>query len=94
MIDPDRDEMIEALSNYFVCLDQEVQGAKEIAIYWFASHWHGGQSSNLYSVLSTSPYKPGPNTRLETEDEMVQDMYNVLETTFTHQERNTEKTHG
>jgi hypothetical protein len=31
----------------------------EAAIYWFATDWHGGQWSNLYSALSTSPYKPG-----------------------------------
>lgn len=34
------------------------------AIYWFASDHHSGQASNLYSVLSTSPYRPG---RLESE---------------------------
>lgn len=34
----------------------------EAAIYWFAHSWHGGQSSNLYSTLSTSPYTPGPCT--------------------------------
>jgi len=32
----------------------------EAAIYWFASHYHGGQWSNLYSALSTSQYRPGP----------------------------------
>jgi hypothetical protein len=25
----------------------------------FAYKWHGGQDSNLYEVLSTSPYTPG-----------------------------------
>ena len=29
------------------------------SIYWFSSQWHSGQWSNLYSALSTSPYKPG-----------------------------------
>ena len=52
--DPTRDEMLTALAQ---------SGADEFdieaAIYWFASDWHGGQWSNLYSVLSTSPYKPG-----------------------------------
>lgn len=33
------------------------------AIYWFAAHYHNGQRSNLYSVLSTSPYTPGPIER-------------------------------
>jgi len=50
--DPTREEMLTALS-----------GADEFdieaAIYWFANDWHGGQFSNLYSALSTSPYRPG-----------------------------------
>ena len=33
--------------------------AVECAIYWFASHYHGGQTTNLYSALSTSEYHPG-----------------------------------
>lgn len=36
------------------------------AIYWFANDYHSGQSSNLYSVLSTSPYSPGPLEREPT----------------------------
>lgn len=36
----------------------------EEAAYYLASHYHGGQWSNLYSALSTSPFKPG---RLSTE---------------------------
>ena len=54
----------------------------EIAIYWFASRWHGGQTSELYSILSTSPYTPGPSTDLTTEDETIQDMYHALENNF------------
>lgn len=30
----------------------------EIAIYWLAYDWHRGQASELYSILSTSPYHP------------------------------------
>ncbi len=56
--------------------------AAEIAIYWFACHWHGGQHSNLYAVLSSSPYAPGPLTRLETEAEPVADMVAALEAEF------------
>lgn len=52
----------------------------EIAIYWFASHYHGGQNSELYSILSTSPYNPG-HVDFENEDETVQDMYKSLEET-------------
>lgn len=32
----------------------------EEAIYWLAHDWHSGQWSNLYSILSTSPFKPSP----------------------------------
>lgn len=31
----------------------------EEAIYWFAADYHGGQSSNLYSALSRSEFRPG-----------------------------------
>lgn len=33
---------------------------REEAIYWFAYSWHGGQNSNLYSVLCQSEFSPGP----------------------------------
>jgi len=29
-------------------------------LYWYCSDNHGGQSTNEYSVMSTSDYKPGP----------------------------------
>jgi len=29
------------------------------AIYWFCADFHGGQNCPLYSILSTSAYKPG-----------------------------------
>lgn len=35
----------------------------ETAAYYLASHFHGGQSSNLYSALCASPYSPGPCER-------------------------------
>jgi hypothetical protein len=31
----------------------------EEAIYWFAADYHRGQTSNLYSALSASEYRPG-----------------------------------
>ena len=54
----------------------------EVAIYWFASDWHGGQWSDLYSILSTSPYRPGPFGTLESEGEQVEMMYHDLESEF------------
>lgn len=51
----------------------------EAAIYWFASDYHGGQSSNLYSVLSMSEYKPGPMMRGPNDEGMnVAAYYNHL----------------
>ena len=38
---------------------ENVEFETEEAIYWFASYYHSGQSSNLYSALSMSEYRPG-----------------------------------
>lgn len=58
MQDPTREEMLACINADGLggCADEF---AIEEAIYWFASDWHGGQGSNLYSVLSTSEFKPG-----------------------------------
>lgn len=56
----------------------------ERAIYWFANDWHGGQSSNLYSILSTGPYKPGrPELGCSDEDESGE-CYDTLVEAFRH----------
>jgi len=58
--DPTKDEMVAFLETIDASADAfDI----EEAIYWFAHHYHGGQSSNLYSVLSTSDYHPGPLCR-------------------------------
>ncbi len=54
----------------------------EAAIYWFANDWHSGQASELYSILSTSPFSPGPISTLESEGELVKMMYEDLEARF------------
>ena len=63
MQDPTKQEMLEYLSGI---------GADdfdaEVAIYAFAEAWHGGQSSNLYSALSTSDFRPGPLWRIENDE--------------------------
>ena len=66
--DPTRRELMRVLQPYRACITREADRdgwdmARETAIYWFAYTYHGGQWSNLYSVLSTSPYRPG---RLES----------------------------
>ncbi len=80
--DPTKEEMMEYLENlYSGLLDKpSFKDSAEIAIYWFANFNHGGQSSNLYSVLSTSPYTP---SRMEREPKDVEkDMYNALAQKF------------
>ena len=76
--DPTKEEMQEFLkSKYHSEDDFDV----ESAIYWFANDYHGGQSSNLYSALSTSEFRPGPMHRgiEDEESEMATMMYKDLE---------------
>jgi hypothetical protein len=55
--DPTRNEMLTFLCGFYPY--EAEQFDREEAIYWFAYAWHSGQASNLYSALSTSPYRPG-----------------------------------
>jgi len=51
----------------------------EAAIYWLASDYHGGQDSELYSILSTSEFKPGPtHSSVEDEGEIAKEIYDLL----------------
>jgi hypothetical protein len=61
MQDPTRDDMLEFLRQHIVphYAGEDIEFDIEEAIYWFASDYHGGQWSNLYSALCQSPYKPG-----------------------------------
>lgn len=78
MADPTAEDMRAVLVDRWT----DEADAAEIAIYWFACHWHGGQNTNLYAALSNSPYSPGPLARLETEVEPVADMVAALEAEF------------
>ncbi len=80
MPDPDHEEMMSYLQKQYERLMDKstIDDEAEVAIYWFANDFHGGQSSNLYSVLSTSPYRPGPNTTMESEGDGVKMMYDDL----------------
>jgi len=52
----------------------------EAAIYWYANDYHGGQASDLYSILSTSEFKPGPTHHgVKDEGDMAEKMYKNLE---------------
>lgn len=77
--DPTHDEMYDYLFSQY---GNEGKDEIEIAIYYFSEHFHSGQGSNLYSALSTSPYRPGPNSRMESEGEMVKMMYDDLDDKF------------
>lgn len=63
MSDPDKNELVkfcdERRDFYDKMSDNEWNFVRESAIYYFAVLNHGGQWSNLYSVLSTSEYCPG-----------------------------------
>ncbi len=82
MQDPTHAEMMEALQSTIAMIGEGGEDDAEVAIYWFASAWHGGQWSNLYSALSTSVYSPGPISTLESEGDAVKMLYNELEQAF------------
>ena len=57
----------------------EFNFSMEAAIYWFAYGYHSGQWSDLYSILSTSEYKPSMLARnVNDEDEEVKMLYQDL----------------
>jgi len=72
--DPTKEEMVNFLTQKFHgMVDPAETDANNFdvaaAIYWFANDYHGGQSSNLYSALSTSDYRPGPMHKSVEDDE-------------------------
>lgn len=79
--DPTKQEMMEYLRKMYG-KEEGFEDEAEVAIYWFANFNHGGQSSNLYSVLSTSPFNPGPIARGPEKDSFEEMMYQDLESEF------------
>jgi hypothetical protein len=77
--DPTREELLEAIQGQFP--DADAFDAEE-AIYWFAADWHGGQWSNLYSVLSTSGFRPGRASSGPESETVASDIYSFLEYEF------------
>lgn len=78
--DPSREEMIEHIRKVYGREADEFD--MEEAIYWFANDYHGGQSSNLYSALSTSEYRPGRMSNGPEEGSMGEMIYADLVDTF------------
>ena len=80
--DPTRKEMEKFLESKKKALEAE-EFDVQVAIHYYASEYHSGQSSNLYSALSTSKYKPG---RSESSADDVSDqagmLYNELQDKF------------
>lgn len=56
-MDPTRETLDAFIDSNYPHADQ---WAREESIYWLAYCYHSGQASNLYLVLSTSPFNPGP----------------------------------
>ena len=55
----------------------------EAAIKWFACDHYNGMGDHLYSICSTSEYKPGISINsINDEDEMVQMAYEILQNRF------------
>ncbi len=85
--DPTQTEMMEKIKHgvrNLVSSFEEVNTDALIAIHWYASQYHGGQDSNLYSVLSNSPYNPKHRTFRDDMEEypIVNIMYRILEARF------------
>ena len=83
-IDPTRFDLLKAGAQYLAGWGLEKSSrlwAIEEAIYWFASQYHSGQWTNLYSVLSTSDFKPSILAN-EIEDEIAQEIFDHYERVF------------
>ena len=82
MKDPTREEIIAAIPSCYKSEDGfEIE--VEVALYWFATHYHNGQWSNLYKVLSSSQYSPGINqTSISGEGDFAEELLAVMIDTF------------
>ena len=61
MTDPTYDEMTAFLKTQQDGLEPDGDDFdRAAAIYWFATGYHGGQASNLYSAGCVSQFSPGP----------------------------------
>lgn len=79
--DPTKEEML-AFLEIQSCGDEGWQDDAEVAIYWFASFWHGGQSSNLYAALSSSTFSPASIADGPEPDSAEQMLFQDLENHF------------
>jgi hypothetical protein len=82
--DPTREEMVTFCDGIAIDPTSDEFDYEE-AIYWFANDYHGGQWSNLYSALSTSPFKPSPIASGVSSDGMAKWFYDELVRNYTSQ---------
>ena len=75
MNNPTKEELLESIPQIYKDeegFDTEV----EVALYWFATHYHSGKFSHLYSILSTSEYTPGHGQMsIEGEGFLAEEIY-------------------
>jgi hypothetical protein len=81
MQDPTRDEMLAFIASLPFASERDEFDTEE-AIYWYASDYHGGQSSNLYAAICESPYSPGPCSNGPEPESIGADLYADLESEF------------
>jgi len=79
-----KDKLIDFLRTKFED-DESFDGEAEVAIYWFANGYHGGQRDELYSIMSKSLYRPGRLMK------SVQDEGGIAEMMYDELVRNKEK---
>ena len=79
-----KQEMMDFLGNRYGRLEENWEDDAEVAIYWFAAHYHSGQKSELYSILSTNKYSPNLMTleKEKRENPIIGDMYDDLVENF------------
>ena len=79
--DPTKEEMLDYLRSLYGQEEGFADDA-EVAMYWFANSYHGGQDSNLYSVLSNSRFNPGPIAKGPEPHSLEEMMYEDLVAKF------------
>ena len=75
--DPTKAEMLAFLAS-LPFADEADEIDREGAVYWFGNFYHGGQDSNLYSAMSTSPYHPSPLANGPEPESTEADLYRDL----------------
>ena len=79
--DPTLEELRNFIKVKFACILEEgsIKYDGDVAIHWFASEYHSGQWSNLYSALCGVQYNPGRMINNVTdEEETVCMIFNAL----------------